>query len=226
MKRVLVSIIILLSITGVNAQKNSFSAPDYQKIGKAIAKQKSSAYYPVLMERLIANDTTLTPREYHLLYYGYALQPGYRSDMVKPFQDSLLAVMNREVLDKSDYKHIIDMASSVLKEYPFEIGILDPLIYALRMEGKNDLAAKLEFRFGRIVETIFNSGDGLTKETAFHVVSIAHQKDILRALGFGFGGQQMMAGSKISYLKVAKNDFGIDGMYFNVSAINSTPANH
>jgi hypothetical protein len=226
MKRILVSIILLLSLSSAYAQKSNFSVPDYKKIGKAIAKKSSSAYYPVLMERLKANDTTLTPREYHLLYFGYVLQPGYAPEKVKSAQDSLLALMNREVLEEREYIRIIELASSTLNEYPFEISILDPLIYALRMEGKNELAAKLEFRFGRIIETIFNSGNGLTKETAFHVVSISHQKDMLRALGFGFGGQQMMAGSKISYLKVAKNDFGIDGMYFNVSAINTAPANH
>jgi hypothetical protein len=223
MKRILVSIIILLSMSSVYAQKKSFSAPDFKKVSKAISKQSSSAYYPMLMERLKANDTTLTPREYHLLYYGYALQPGYSPERMYSAQDSLLALMNREVLVKSDYNRIIELASSALNEYPFEISILDPLIYALRMEGKHDLAAKLEFRFGRIIETIFNSGDGLTKETAFYVVSVAHQKDMLRALGFGFGGQQMMAESNISYLKVAKNDFGIDGMYFNVSAIYRNP---
>jgi hypothetical protein len=223
MKRILVSIIIVLSLSSVYAQKKSFSAPDYKKISKAISKKGSSAYYPVLMERLKANDTTLSPREYHLLYYGYVLQPGYAPEKVKYAQDSLLALMNREVLEESEYNRIIELASSTLNEYPFEISILDPLIYALRMEGKNELAAKLEFRFGRIIETIFNSGNGLTKETAFHVVSISHQKDMLRALGFGFGGQRALVDAKISYLKVAKNDFGIEGMFFDVSAIYRNP---
>ena len=131
--------------------------------------------------------------------------------------------MNREVLEESEYNRIIELASSTLNEYPFEISILDPLIYALRMEGKNELAAKLEFRFGRIIETIFNSGNGLTKETAFHVVSISHQKDMLRALGFGFGGRHAIVDAKFSYLKVAKNDFGIEGMYFDVSTIYRKP---
>jgi hypothetical protein len=59
----------------------------------------------------------------------------------------------------------------------------------------------------------------LTKETAFHVISAAHEYDLLRALGFGNAGGQSLTIGQYDFLKVEANDYGIEGMYFDISAM-------
>lgn len=214
----LIVIVAFCSITAV-AQKNSFRPPDYKKIGKAILKQESATFYSDLMVRYKAHDTTLSPYEYHLLYYGYTLQAEYEPYAHQPFADSLMAIVRKNQISPDNYDLVVKYAGKILDKCPFDMRYLDPLIYVYRMQGKNDLAAMLEFKLGRIIETIFTTGDGLTEKTAFHVISVSHEYDLLRALGFGYAGEQSLTRGQCDFLKVETNDYGINGMYFNVSAL-------
>ena len=213
-KTTLFAIALFIGLAGAQAQKASFSVPDYKKIEKTL--RKKSEVYPALMNRLNANDTALSLSEYHFLYYGYILQPAYLNNQYKALSDSLGQMMQNEIQDEAEFPLIIQTGSRLLKANPFELSSLDKIIYAHRMLENNAMAEKLEFRLGRIIETIFSTGDGLTKETPFYVISLSNASDMLRALGFGYTGQQMSVGTQMHYLKVAKNDFGIEGMYFYV----------
>ena len=215
-KTTLFAITLFIGLAGAQAQKVRFSVPDYKKIEKTLHKKPES--YPILLDRLNANDTTLSLSDYHFLYYGYILQPGYSNSQYKALSDSLQQLIQKETQDETEFSLIAQTGSRLLKTNPFELGSLDQIIYAYRMLGNNAMAEKLEIRFGRIIETIFNSGDGLSKEKAFYVISMSNAKDMLRALGFGYAGQQMSVGPNLYYYKVDKNDFGIEGMYFYVPA--------
>lgn len=215
MKRVTLSILLLIiGFAGALAQKPNFNVPDYNKIEKSIRKKPET--YNTLLKRLNDNDTLLTPKEYHFLYYGYQLQALNIPRQKNELSDSLSKMVQKENPTEADYRNFIETGNRMLNEDPFELSFLDRLIYANRMLENNKMAERLEFRLGRIIETIFNSGDGLSKETAFHVISLSNASDMLRALGFGFDGQKMTVGPNLHYYKVVKNDFGIEGMYFYV----------
>ena len=213
-KTTLCVIALFIGLSASQAQKSDFSLPNYKKIEKTLHKKPES--YPIILDRLNANDTTLSLAEYHFLYYGYIFQPAYINNQYKTLSDSLEQMMLNETQDEAEFPLIIQTGDRLLKANPFELSSLDKIIYAHRMLGNNAMAEKLEFRFGRIIETIFSTGDGLTKETAFYVISMSNAKDMLRALGFGYTGQQMSVGQNLHYYKVDKNDFGIEGMYFYV----------
>jgi len=222
MTRYILSAIIIFFSCATIAQKNTFSAPDYKKIGKAISKSDSPAFYPKLMQRYQTHDTTLSPSEYHLLYYGFCLQPEYAPYAQQPFADSLMTIIRKDMISPAQYDLVLKYGNTILEKSPFDMRYLDPMIYICQMQGNKELAAKLEFKLGRIIETIFTSGDGLTEKTAFHVISVSHEYDMLRALGFGFGGEQSLTQGQCDFLKVESNDYGIKGMYFNVSALLKT----
>lgn len=215
-RTLLCAIALFIGLAGAQAQKVKVSPPNYKKIEKTIHKKPET--YNLLLKRLNANDTLLSPKEYHLLYYGYQLQASKPFRQQKTLSDSLLSLVEKENPTQADFKNLTETGNQILQENPFELSFLDRLIYANRMLGNNKMAEMLEFRLGRIIETIFNSGDGLSKGTAFHVISLSNASDMLRALGFGYTGQQMSAGPQLYYLKVAKNEFGIEGMYFYVTA--------
>jgi hypothetical protein len=70
-----------------------------------------------------------------------------------------------------------------------------------------------------VIETILSTGDGKTEETAWHVVSVEHEYDILKMLGFRFGGEQTLTNKGCDYLKVEQNKHDIKGFYFDVNKI-------
>lgn len=220
-KTLLIAFVAFCCFSAV-AQKSSFSPPDYKKIEKAILKKESGTFYPDLMVRYKVHDTTLSPYEYHLLYFGYSFQTGYEPYTHQPFADSLMAIVRKNQISPDKYDLVVKYAEKILDKCPFDMRYLDPLIYVYRMQGKNDLADMLEFKLGRIIETIFTTGDGLTEKTAFHVISVSHEYDLLRALGFGYAGEQSLTRGQCDFLKVETNDYGINGMYFNVSALMKT----
>lgn len=219
MTRYFIGAILVFCTFSVSAQKPAFNQPNYKKISKAISKERASTFYPRLMERFLASDTTLSPDEYHLLYYGYSLQPEYLPNTPPASADSLMSLIRKEQLAPEQFELVIKYANASLEKNPFDMRYLDPLIYVYRMQGNNSMADKLEFKLGRIIETLFSTGDGLTKETAFHVISAAHEQDLLRALGFGNAGGQSLTIGEYEFLKVEANDYGIEGMYFNISAM-------
>ncbi len=219
MKRYFIGVMIIISSLTLVAQKTTFITPDYKKIKKALSVKDSPTFYPKLMERYKAHDTTLSPADYHLLYYGYSLQQEYAPYAHQPFADSLMAIVRKERISPDQYNLILKYGTAVLDKSPFDMRYLDPMIYVLQMQGNNEMVEKLEFKLGRIIETIFNSGDGLTEKSAFHVISVSHEYDLIRALGFGFGGEQSLTKGECDFLKVETNDYGINGMYFNVSAL-------
>lgn len=219
MTRYILSAVILLFTFTALAQKDSFSPPNYKKIGRTISKANSPTFYPKLMERYQAHDTTLSPSEYHLLYYGYSLQPDYTPYAQQPFEDSLMTIIRKDIISSAQYDLVLRYGNAILEKSPFDMRYLDPMIYIYQMQDNKEMAEKLEFKLGRIIETIFTSGNGLTEKTAFHVISVSHEYDLLRALGFGFGGQQSLTNGQCDFLKVESNEYGIDGMYFNVSVL-------
>lgn len=218
LKYLLIPWMILCTVTA-SGQRNKFNIPDYKKINKIISKTDSPASYIKLMDRYRIHDTTLTTEEYHLLYFGYCLQPQYAPYAHQQFADSLMTIVRKKQIGPDQYENVIKYANKVFESNPFDMRYLDPLIYVYQMQGKIELAQKLEFKLGRLIETIFNTGDGLTEKTAFHVISVSHEYDLLRALGFGYAGEQSLTRGECDFLKVETNDYGINGIYFNVSAI-------
>ncbi len=75
---------------------------------------------------------------------------------------------------------------------------------------------KRRVQMSMIINTLENSGDGLSKKTAYYVISIAHEYELITILGFDFGGQQSLI-EHYDYLKLSENDQQISGLYFYVS---------
>ena len=73
----------------------------------------------------------------------------------------------------------------------------------------------------RIVQdAIVSTGDGMSDNTAFYVIKVAHQFDILPFLGYTYGGEdKIIRGKKVNYLTLGENRFGVERVYFNISPV-------
>jgi hypothetical protein len=213
------SIVLLISVFIIpfilNAQKPGTSkTPDWKIINKTLSKNPN--LYPELMNRYKNNDTTLTRDDYHILYYGYALQSGFNPQKDTELRKQLAEEFSDASKGDADYSSILKISNQILEQLPFDIRTLDPAIYSSEMRNDHSTANKLEFKMGRIIETIFNSGDGLTQDTPFYVISLANIPDMVRALGFEAVNIVPEQANNLYYFRVKDNDFGIIGFYFRV----------
>ena len=144
-KTTLFAIALFIGLAGAQAQKTGLNTPDFKKIEKTIRKKPEN--YPILLDRLHSNDTTLSLSDYHFLYYGYILRPAYSNNQYKALSDSLQQLMQNETQDEPEFSLIAQTGSRLLKTNPFELGSLDKIIYAYRMLGNNAMAEKLFFLF-------------------------------------------------------------------------------
>ena len=191
--------------------------PNYAEIEKNIKDKKSGLHYEKLFEKFLTGDTSFTITEKQHLYYGYQFQKNYSPYGSSDFSDSLKKVLNKEELDSNDVILGIKYGNNILEKFPFDLRTLNILSRLYSKNGDEQNSAKLKNRRENIIAAILSSGDGLTDTTALYILSISDEYDMLRILGLKFGGSQSLRGGN-DYLKVTKNEYGIEGMYFDVSA--------
>ena len=198
------------------SQKHTFKKPNYKKIKRVIKHRHSKFYYPALMKRYLKADTTLTLKERRYLYYGYVFQDTYFPYGTSNYIDSLKPLLNKKQPTVIELSEIIRLADSALLENPFDLRMLNYQLYAYELlSDKSDFDKKIN-QMKIIVDAMISSGNGLTKETAFYVIFITHEYDLLNILGFDFGGTQSLI-EHYDYLKLADNSEQIDGLYFDIT---------
>lgn len=206
---------------GVYAQnKKGFEKPDYKNIERITKDRSSPSYYPKLLKRYEANDATLTPDDYRLLYYGFFFQPGYRAyGSASKYSDSLKAIFKKQDITDADRKNAIRYTLDDLKTSPFSLKDIYRLYNLYEMfkdEKKTDIyLRKLE----KIAQAISSTGDAKTDTTALHILSIEDEYTVVSLLGYDFSGSQTRTQNGCEYLLLRKNDDNIEGLYFDVKQI-------
>ncbi len=217
MKKILITfqLVLIIGLCGFTQDKE-FTKPDYQTIKQEISDRQSDFYYPALFERFENNDTTLTHKDYRMLYYGYIFQDDYSPNDRSSYRDSLQALYEQDTLVEKDYRKIIRFEKGVLQNDPFSMRDLNTLAYSYSQTGEQEMTKKVDYKLNLIIETILSTGKGLKESNAWHVIEVSHEYDILNVLGFQFKGEQSLRGEKYDYLKIKENRYGIPGFYFNV----------
>jgi len=214
--------LLLLAASSIHGQsERKFEKPDYATIERLTKDISAAAYYPKLFSRYQHNDTTLTDRDFMLLYYGYFFQSGYKQSGVRSaIEDSVNAINNKgSGMTTYEMKRMIRLTQRELKRSPFDLEYINALCNMQQMLGNNDSLIIYLYKLKMIARTLCASGDGLTEPTAIHVLMVSDEYSILHLLGFDFDGIKSRTAGYCDYLKVKKNNDGIDGFYFDVSEI-------
>lgn len=219
MKTIPALITLLLVCENLISQDIRFQKPNYQGIEKVVKDDTSKYYYSKLYDRYINNDTSLNLQDYRLLYYGYLFNENYSPYGVSVFTDSLTIFFQKDSLAPDDFMKIASYEREILKINPFNIRDLNALAFSCFNMGEIDLANLIRLKIHMIVETILSTGDGRTNETAWHVILVGHEYDLLNVLGFSFGGTQVLTSEGCDKLSVEKNDYDIEEFYFDVNMI-------
>lgn len=210
------SVLILANSVIGFAQQWNFEKPDYRKIKTEISDERSEFFYPTLLDRYTSGDSTLSLEEKRHLYYGYTFQSAYSPYGRSDYEDSLRSVATRDSLVGRDYAAILVYTDRLLAYNPFDLRAINYRLFAHDKLGNRDGFAGNLARMRIIVDAIMSSGNGKTKETAFYVISTAHEYDLINILGLQFGGKQSLI-EHYDYLTLARNEPGIEGLYFDVS---------
>lgn len=206
--------IVQLSFFQLFAQQS----PDYNKIGKQIADENSTYYYPKLFARYWVADRTLTLKDYRYLYYGYTFQDAYTPYADSEYREELMAYMDRKEISKEDLQQMIKYANLILKTLPFDLKALQVLDYAYYHIGEREKSDDAEFKRKMIIEAILSTGTGLSKNSGFHVIDDMHKFDILAEKKLAYNGVENIANT-CEFLGVFENDKNIRGLYFNIGRL-------
>lgn len=217
MKLNFVIIFVSLVLCSAHSQDMSYQKPDYDMIHDLIQDSTTTFFYPDLMSRLEAYDTTLSVSDYIFLYYGYLFQEDYKPNWSSPDDEKLLHFYKKNNVKESDYDRIIELATQCIKKFPFDLSPMNYLGYIYHLKGDDDMARKVSNRFNMTLEAIVSTGDGLSFETGFHVISTSHEYVILDAFQFEFLSQEQTG--DCDFLEVEKDDRGLDGVYFNIKQL-------
>jgi hypothetical protein len=206
---------------GLYAQEEpaeKFMVPDYASIKQMTQDPNSAFYYPNLFRKYKDNDTTLTFREYRMLYYGYVNQPGYsRTAIHTPEDDSIAAIFDKGMLSKDDLRDIVRFGIAYLEKVPFDLKRLN-LVHVAAGEVGDDATAKLYLNKVRMLAlTVLTTGNGLSEETPFYVISDSDENAMINILGYKPNEKYDLSNTR--YLTVEKNDDNLQGLYFDLKNV-------
>ncbi len=226
-------VLLILFTLGLSAQGQEIAPPDYGEIKLAVFESKSENHYPKLLKRYCDNDSTLTLQQMRYLYYGYTLQ----EDFI-PYQQTDHGLyetrqkLTRKNIDTQTCHVAIEQAQKVLDNNPFDIPAISTIAIGYLQLGDTIHYTLWNNRLQGIFDAILSTGDGETPETAFHVINIEHEYEIINRLGQTIVSDSTCS-DEIEYLKIQqiapietesqdqsgnKASDQVDGYYFNFGA--------
>lgn len=210
-RSVLTLVMVLLSLVGYG------QAVDMARIEFQINDPSSEFYYPTLFERYILLDTTLTDKQYHYLYYGFATRDNYKPLLKNPYSDSLQKVLNtREGYTAETFLKAIEYAKKVLEVEPFNLREINVLAYAYNMLGNVEAALKESYRLKMITRVITATGDGESKHP-WWITYNSHADDILAMRKFT-ATKTVLLSKEVMYIQaIGENRKRSNLFYFNYS---------
>ena len=208
-----------LPFTGMTQQFTAPVKPDYKWIESASRDDASPYSYKKLMARYKADDTTLSDTAFRVLYYGFLFQPEFSAYGISPYSDSIRVLFSQDSLRMADFPKITRFESLILDEFPFNLRDLNAIGYAYERMGDTANAIMAGYKLQRIFNTILSTGDGISDSTAWHVIAVGHEYDLINLLGFQYGGEQSLTTDACDYLTVRENRYGIEGLYFDVKEL-------
>ena len=216
-KQVLLLLIGILSLSAIHAQQ--VLKINFDNIKQKIDDSTNIFYYPSLISRAKALDTTMTGDDYFMLYYGNAFYPAYNPYAVSDVEDAFF-----ELIDKEKYAEAITQGALVLNENPVNLKIAYYMILCYHLSGDTQMARKYAHLFFGMLNAIMVSGDGRSVESAYVVLKVADEYMVLNDMNLTSAGQALVGMTdkltiETKGQKPPKGEKKIKELYFNVEML-------
>ena len=208
------------SVSKKDNSKSAFYIPDYKQIKKDVNVKDGEFYYPDLLKRFEAADTTMTADQIYHIYYGAATlsdyDPYYRVDM-KRINDALMG----DTLTEDNWKNAAQIIEEQLAVVPtdLKLHIYKQIVYDnLYGQGSNE-SYNAYNQVIMLVNAMMMSGDGKSMESAVYINSVSDEYGLLSIFGLNPTMQSLTENRGESYdvLELEENDFGLKSFYFNIT---------
>lgn len=219
MNKLLLAVIALSVAVLFPVMAPAQGVPDNDTIKARTTDPESPFFYDNLFMRYKTGDATLTPEDYHYLYYGYAFRDEY--DPLVPIQAeaNILAVFDRaEEPDYYGISEILQNAMEVMKHDPFSPSNLNFLTYAYGAIG-DTVNERINYdRFVNIIGVIEASGDGLKEKTPMHIIRFSHAADFLASRGLS-ASKSIVISQTVEFVELTQKDGNSKGYFFDYSRL-------
>ena len=150
----------------INRQDNksiALNAPNYKQIKKAVETESSEFYYPELLRRFEAADTTLTAEQICYFYYGTATRPEYdpyKSDHVA--YAMLKETLKGDTLTEENWQQAAEIVEKFLKDDPTNLRfhMYKHNVYSELYGEESEEAYNAYIQVVTLYSTIVSTGDG------------------------------------------------------------------
>lgn len=223
LSRILLPIVVLAgAFTAGAATRASLGKPDLEAIRAASTDETSEYYYPKLLKKFMANDTTMTDEAFQYFYYGTLFQEDYDPyrDHIKPETLATLSpLFNKKTWSRAERKQILDFALECLADNPVNLRQLTNRIFVYEQNGKYDLAKIWQYKLNHLLLVIASSGTGLNPDNAWMVVYPHDEYDFLNLSGIT-AREQKYEPPHYDYILVnPKTESSPKGYYFDIAEI-------
>jgi len=201
----------------VLSYSQNISNVNFDEIKLKIKDSTSSTYYPKLIKRFIEFDKTLTNDDYKLIYYGNVYQSYY-----SPYGDSDNQDKFMELYKSEKYTEAIPLGEKVIQENAVNPKILFKLLVCHYTTGDTVTAKKYAKLYWGLLNRIYESGDGNGINSAYVVISVDDEYEILADLSLSMTKQALVGVTDVLTIskkgqKPPKGQKKITKLYFNVS---------
>lgn len=196
--------------------EDDFMKPNYDLIKLNIENKQSNFYYSKLWDRFQHGDSTMTLEEKRHLYYGYVFHKNYSPYGGVDNSKQVNPILDKEKPTQKDWKKLVSLLNTSLKAEPFNFRYLYYQSIAYEYLNKPVNARKNIQKIWTIVDALISTGDGLTKETAIHVIAVSSEYDYLFFNNLSMRSQALMNGG-YDVLYLQPNEDGLEEMWFDVN---------
>ncbi|MFN3403437.1 MAG: DUF4919 domain-containing protein [Cytophagaceae bacterium] len=189
---------------------------DLKLIEKEVKNQQSNFYYPNLLNRFQQLDTTLKKTDFPYLYYGFAYQATY-----DPVEHAEVEARIRDLNIEKKYSECVTLCDSLLGYNPVSLTALFEKSFALSKLNKPSDERVARSMYNALLRAVLNSGDGLTYETAFVILSTSDETEILSSLNYNVVEKErkIYNGKFYDIWTLGKNKKKINQMFFDITTI-------
>ena len=208
---------LLLSVFSLHAEDDKNSV-NWAELKKNIENRLSPSYYPTLMNRYMAIDTTLTLEDFRNLYFGFALQEDYDPYRISPYSTKVKEFAMQNTAENVDCDSLIYYGEKAVADFPFDVRSINLLMYGYKCK-KMDLKVKQwAYNLTGIIDAILSTGDGLTEDSPMEVIYAPHEYEIIHRFGLQVKNNIMMP-PNLEFIEVEGNKFSVEGYFFDISKI-------
>ncbi|PZF71373.1 DUF4919 domain-containing protein [Taibaiella soli] len=214
-KPIMSLLLLLLTVCSKMVAAQEITEVDYAKIEKETKDPKSAYYFPKLMQRYLKSDASMSKEDRMYFYYGYSYTDQYSTSPIDIYYDSVRAIFNKDTQKRSDWQKLVLYADSSLQADPLNMRMLKYQAYAYEQMDSVDRADLNQAKIKIVSDAILNSGDGKSLQTAFHVINVRDEYDLMGMLKLKSDGQSLV-NDHYDLIAIKENKYGIKELYFNV----------